>query len=127
MKIINNSSVFPPPKSDREAIQFALNNVDPLEIPDFLQAWLDDEPLAHWLKPARDQSSPAQARPDLPALGDAAMSDAEMLALLKYPEIAMSFAVDHLQSVEAQNFIRDWKQGVDLAPWILIWRQSQRL
>ncbi len=115
------------PQTDKDAIKFALNHIDPLQIADFLRDWLDGESLKGWLD--RDRSEPEmedalREAAALPPFGDLSMSDAEMLALLKYPELAMSFALDHLQPLEIRDFIRDWKQGVNLAPWLRGWRQN---
>lgn len=115
------------PQTDRDAIAFALNHIDPLQIPDFLRDWMDGESLDGWLNPDRDESAAGDAggQPSaLPAFGDPAISDAEMLALLRYPELAMSFALDHLQPPDVRDFIRDWKQRADLGPWLRAWRQK---
>ncbi|QND25792.1 hypothetical protein HB773_04575 [Sinorhizobium meliloti] len=56
----------------------------------------------------------------------APLSDAEMLTALKNPEAAMGFGLEHLEPFEMYDFIRDWKEGKDLTPWLEAWRRSQK-
>ncbi|MCX5577244.1 hypothetical protein [Kaistia terrae] len=60
----------------------------------------------------------------LPAL-TAATTDTEMLALLKSPESAMGFAIEHIEDFEVRQFLIDWTSGADLTPWVDAWRIDQ--
>jgi len=55
----------------------------------------------------------------------ASTSDAEMLALLKNPEIAMGFAIEHIEDFEVRQFLIDWKADADMTPWLNAWRIDQ--
>jgi hypothetical protein len=64
-------------------------------------------------------------QPAFPIL-TASTTDAEMLALLKNPELAMGFMLEHLEPFEGYEFIRDWKDDKDLTPWLEAWRRDQK-
>lgn len=52
-------------------------------------------------------------------------TDAEMLALLKNPEIAIGFALEHLEPFELGMFFKDWKDDADMTGWLREWRIGQ--
>lgn len=56
--------------------------------------------------------------PNIFPLATAFTTDAEMLRLLRNPEIAIGFALEHLQPWELGMFFKDWKEGKDLGPWL---------
>jgi hypothetical protein len=60
-----------------------------------------------------------------PAL-TASTTDAEMLGMLKNPEVAIGFALEHLQPWELRAFFRDWKEEAGMTPWLKAWRADQR-
>lgn len=62
----------------------------------------------------------------LPAL-TSATTDAEMLALLKNPEMAMRFAIEHIEDFEVRQFLVDLTSGADLTPWVDAWRVDQEV
>jgi hypothetical protein len=55
----------------------------------------------------------------------ASTSDAEVLALLKNPEMAMGFAIEHIEDFEVRQFLIDWKADADMTPWVKAWRIDQ--
>lgn len=58
-------------------------------------------------------------------LATASTTDAEMLTMLRNPEIAIGFALEHLQAWELGEFFKDWKEGADMTPWLSEWREGQ--
>jgi len=56
----------------------------------------------------------------------AATTDAELLRYLKNPEMAMGFALEHLEDFEFRQFLQDWKDDADMMPWIEAWRSDGR-
>jgi len=127
MEASNTTEATARPQTDKDAIKFALDHVDPLHIADFLRDWVDEEPLEKWL--TSDHASPAETHGDIaqsPRFGASSMSDAEMLALLKYPEIAINFALDYLPLGDIHDFIHGWRSGEDLSAWLPAWRQNAK-
>lgn len=55
----------------------------------------------------------------------ASTTDAEMLRLLRNPEIAIGFALEHLQPWELGMFFKDWKDDADMTGWLCEWREKQ--
>ncbi len=55
----------------------------------------------------------------------ASTTDAEMLRMLRNPEIAIGFALEHLQPWELGMFFRDWKDDADMTGWLREWREEQ--
>lgn len=43
------------PTTDAEAIAFALDNLEPFEVAEFLTEWRDRKPLTPWLDALRDR------------------------------------------------------------------------
>lgn len=60
----------------------------------------------------------------LPAL-TSATTDAEMLAYLKNPEMAIGFAIQHIEDFEVRQFLIDWQADADMTPWLNAWRLDQ--
>lgn len=56
----------------------------------------------------------------------ASTTDAEMLRYLANPEMAIGFALEHLEDFELRAFLKDWKDGADMVPWLEGWRIDQR-
>jgi hypothetical protein len=56
----------------------------------------------------------------------ASTTDAEMLRMLRNPEIAMGFALEHLEDFEFRQFFQDWKDDADMTPWLETWRTDQK-
>lgn len=52
-------------------------------------------------------------------------TDVEMLRLLRNPEIAIGFALEHLQPWELGMFFKDWKDDADMTGWLCEWREKQ--
>lgn len=46
----------------------------------------------------------------------------EILDLLKSPEKAIAFAIEHIEEFEVRAFLMDWSLGADLTPWAEAWR-----
>ncbi|MCV0380542.1 hypothetical protein [Nitratireductor sp.] len=44
---------------------------------------------------------------------------------LKDSTAAINFALDRLQDWETKEFLKEWRQGKDLTPWIDAWREDQ--
>ncbi len=44
---------------------------------------------------------------------------------LKDAAAAISFALDYLQPHEPFEFLNEWREGKDLAPWIEAWEYDQ--
>ena len=55
----------------------------------------------------------------------AATTDTEMLGMLRNPEIAIGFALEHLEPFELDMFFRDWKDDADMTGWLREWREKQ--
>lgn len=55
----------------------------------------------------------------------ASTTDAEMLKMLRDPEIAIGFALEHLQPWELALFFKDWKDDADMTGWLTEWREQQ--
>lgn len=54
-----------------------------------------------------------------------AITEDGMLYLLKDPEFAIGFALEHLQPWELQAFFQDWKNGEDMEGWLIEWQEKQ--
>lgn len=54
-------------------------------------------------------------------------TDAEMLRLLRNPEFAIRFAMEHLQPWELAMFFTDWQDDADMTGWLREWREKQEL
>lgn len=65
------------------------------------------------------------ATPNIFPIITASTTDAEMLRLLRNPEIAIGFALEHLQPWELGMFFRDWKDDADMTGWLTEWREEQ--
>lgn len=63
--------------------------------------------------------------PNTFAILTAPTTDAEMLTMLRNPEIAIGFALEHLQDWELREFFKDWKEDADMTPWLSEWREGQ--
>lgn len=48
----------------------------------------------------------------------ASTTDAEMLRYLANPEMAIGYALEHLDEFEVILFLRDWKAGASMIPWL---------
>lgn len=55
----------------------------------------------------------------------ASTTDAEMLRLLRNPEMAIGFALEHLQPYELAEFFHDWKADADMTGWLAEWHEKQ--
>ncbi|BCP55602.1 hypothetical protein K32_42190 [Kaistia sp. 32K] len=58
-----------------------------------------------------------------PAVSNAT-SNAEMLELLKAPEKAIAFAIEHIEEFEVRAFLMEWASGADLTPWVNGWKSD---
>lgn len=59
-------------------------------------------------------------------LATASTTEAEMLLYLKNPEMAMGFALEHLEDWDLRQFFQDWKDDADMSPWLKAWRADQK-
>ncbi|MGO4841561.1 hypothetical protein AB4144_55810 [Rhizobiaceae sp. 2RAB30] len=41
-------------------------------------------------------------------------------------DAAITFALDNLEPFEVSEFLRDWREGKDLTPWLNAWEQDQQ-
>ncbi|MCL6706694.1 hypothetical protein M8R20_06765 [Pseudomonas sp. R2.Fl] len=67
----------------------------------------------------------ARARNIFPLL-TASTTEGDMLRYLKNPEIAIGFALEHLEDWELRGFFKDWKADADMTPWLEAWRTDQK-
>lgn len=54
------------------------------------------------------------------------MPDDLALRFLMDPEIAIGFALDHLEPFEVAEFLKDRRDGRNLKPWLDAWRSDHQ-
>lgn len=55
------------------------------------------------------------------------MPEAELRRLLHRADIAIDFALEHLDIFEAPAFLRAWREGRDLGPWLPAAKRSAKI
>ncbi|PBB39575.1 MAG: hypothetical protein E5V67_24220 [Mesorhizobium sp.] len=56
-----------------------------------------------------------------------AMPETELRRLLQRADIAIGFALEHLEAFEAPAFLRAWRDGHDLGPWLPTAKRSAKI
>lgn len=56
----------------------------------------------------------------------ASTTKAEMLSMLRNPDFAIGWALEHLEPFELASFFTDYKADADLSPWLDAWAEDQK-